>query len=610
MASLVHAVYYLHVVQDDSYISFRYATHLVDLGSLTFNGPGFDRTEGYSNLTWVLLLSAAYAVGVPPFLAAKALGLASLGAALLGTARLVEALLGKGSTWRFLGAAGVGSSACFASWSVQGLETPLVGALVAWSTACLLLLLAEPASDGSNRRAWEAGIVFGVLGISRPEAPLFGLVAVCYCAVALRQATNRWRLLLRLATGFTLPVLAQLIFRVAYYGRFMANTVYAKVHGDALYQQGVRYSLAYAAAKGVLFSLAYGALVLVAFWRSARKGHTGVAGASFMVVLLAAYTLFVVFAGGDYMRGFRFWMPVLPLASALGTWALASALGAMRPGNLGRLALVAGAILALGYSNLESERQFRYGPQGALTEASAGLGFFAIRSFPEGAHSAVGRWLRQSLPAGALVALSEAGIVPFESGLPVVDYLGLNDRRIADFTREERQEDVVNEVFDRNPAAIVMTGMAGGPASRDAFAGRLSVDAALQRDFRFSRYQLATAIPLGSSNQVPFFAFGVFVRQAAPALNARGHIVAVPNPVPAGPTLGLTTVSWQAAGSPAARVVVCQDAGAEVLFASGESGSAPAPWIQAGHSYEFRLYDGEGNRLAVLRVGREQARSP
>jgi hypothetical protein len=43
----------------------------------------------------------------------------------------------------------------------------------------------------------------------------------------------------------------------------------------------------------------------------------------------------------------------------------------------------------------------------------------------------VGTWLKAHLPATTRIAVNAAGIVPFVSGLPTVDMLGLNDAHVA-----------------------------------------------------------------------------------------------------------------------------------------------------------------------------------
>jgi hypothetical protein len=55
-------------------------------------------------------------------------------------------------------------------------------------------------------------------------------------------------------------------------------------------------------------------------------------------------------------------------------------------------------------------------------------------------------------------------------------------------------------------------------------------------------------------------------------------------------------VNWQA--PPSARIYVQVDNQTPKLFASGQNGSQPAPWMQAGHMYTFILQDANGNEIA------------
>jgi hypothetical protein len=69
-------------------------------------------------------------------------------------------------------------------------------------------------------------------------------------------------------------------------------------------------------------------------------------------------------------------------------------------------------------------------------------------------------------------------------------------------------------------------------------------------------------------------------------------ITASPNPVPVGQGPGNTTITWNTGDGSAGTVYLSKDGGPEAPFASGAPGSAPAPWIEAGITYEFRLYAG------------------
>jgi hypothetical protein len=71
-----------------------------------------------------------------------------------------------------------------------------------------------------------------------------------------------------------------------------------------------------------------------------------------------------------------------------------------------------------------------------------------------------------------------------------------------------------------------------------------------------------------------------------------GTIEASPNPVSAGGGPGTTTVTWNTGDGSEGQVFVSEGGAPDRMFASGPSGSVAAPWIQAGTTYEFRLYAG------------------
>ncbi len=58
------ALSYGTATQDDAFISLRYAQNLVDGHGLVYN-PG-EYVEGYTNLSWTLLLAGLLAAGLDP----------------------------------------------------------------------------------------------------------------------------------------------------------------------------------------------------------------------------------------------------------------------------------------------------------------------------------------------------------------------------------------------------------------------------------------------------------------------------------------------------------------------------------------------------------------
>jgi hypothetical protein len=99
---------------------------------------------------------------------------------------------------------------------------------------------------------------------------------------------------------------------------------------------------------------------------------------------------------------------------------------------------------------------------------------------------------------------------------------------------------------------------------------------------------------------LPLFFFGACGPSKSPEANASAAspaapaatITASPNPVTTGEGSGSSTITWNTGNGTAGQVYVSEDGAPETLFAAGPTGSAPAPWIRAGKTFEFRLYAG------------------
>lgn len=87
------------------------------------------------------------------------------------------------------------------------------------------------------------------------------------------------------------------------------------------------------------------------------------------------------------------------------------------------------------------------------------------------------------------------------------------------------------------------------------------------------------------------------------AFSGTGSLTAAPNPVPAGPGMGSTRITWNTSDGSFTRVYVSRDGSpAEVLFGEGPSGSQDAPWILSGSTYKFRLYQGSARSVVLAEV--------
>ena len=89
---------------------------------------------------------------------------------------------------------------------------------------------------------------------------------------------------------------------------------------------------------------------------------------------------------------------------------------------------------------------------------------------------------------------------------------------------------------------------------------------------------------------------------ASPAA-AAATITASPNPVTTGEGPGTTTITWNTGdGTTTARFMFRRMADQKDFSLTASTGSAPAPWIQAGKTFEFRLYAGTEHAKVLAKI--------
>jgi len=487
---------------DDVYIAARYAENLAAGQGMVFNAG--DRVEGASDLLWVLVLALLRKVGIPVVAAAKIIGVV-----LVSAVPLVVFLAGRALP----GAPGGGlvaavfcaMSAPLAFWAGNGLEA---GAQAFVVMLAVLMALRE---TGTGFPA--AAPVFLAAALLRPEGvalsvPYLGLLwwRVCRGRISARAGT--------LATVIILGgVVAVTAFRLFYYGDPVPNTWWAKEANPALWTigRGTDYLTDFISESGgwMLVFLAVIPLACAGIppapaagipRASGPSGNPGPVapatppaageaspcsnpaggGALLVAGTLAMQVAFILCSGRDWMEGYRFMVPVIPLLCLLvgsGAALVHGALGrALAPRRLAVVAALAGALFAFvslrGLLGLDGRMQ-QYG-----------------KSIASG-HAALAEWLRGAVPAGTLLAIGDGGLVPYATGLPSVDLQGLTDRFIA---RHGPLEGARHVLLERRPGVLVLRLKVREPApgvlmhhSPFQVDGCIAGDPALERDYVFLR---------------------------------------------------------------------------------------------------------------------------
>ena len=431
---------------DDTIIPFRYAENLSAGLGLVFN-PG-DRVEGFSSPLWTLMLAGFARLGwsrqgsdLALLMAAKLAGavLAVATIALLGGFVM---WLGRRREWgsrsELIGLAVLCTVATysFPLWSMSGLETPLCALLV--TLGLMLHFIAVSRLDaGRDARGLlvAGGVVFGVLTWVRPEQPfVWGLAFAVFLAIS----PKRVRLALLASIVPTLVLYAALeAWRWSYYGQWVPNSVIAKWGGGFLtIVLGSKYTLAGLGASIGFVSL--GLCGLPALLRGRRDWQ-------FLAVYCGAMILFIASAGGDWMPGYRLFVPVFPMLWVL---AIAATLKLLEGGVGAGIprAVIVGMVSVFALAAFASGRSL------ARAEYPMATGLKGIRWHSSSERIALAHEIGRIVPAGSVLALFEAGYVPYLCPqLKIMDNSGLNDRQIARLPGRHMYKLTADHFLSRKP---------------------------------------------------------------------------------------------------------------------------------------------------------------
>jgi hypothetical protein len=410
-------------INDDAFISFRYASNLVDGHGLVFN-PG-ERVEGYTNFLWVLVSAVFVALGAGEkiLLWAKVCGVALSVGTVCVTYR-IQAARHPRSLVPFLTAALLASSMSFAANTVSGLETALYA---------LLLTVALYSRVVTGR--WQDRLFVGSMALAaltRPEG--FFLFATLTIVELVRSRDPR-RFLVSGAT-FAALTAPYLVWKLLFYGSLLPNTYYAK-EGSLL--GGAQYVWSFLSGAG--FTLYLGLPLVLLVIGLARRNPDRFWLSSFLAAEVAA----VVLSGGDWMVGWRFLVPVLPVVCIGLANGVAGVHGLLEP----RWPRAAGiAVLVTSLSVFHALGR----PSPAIAAECHARGEGQVTG-----HLEVGRWLRQHGGAADTAAMTDIGMVGYFSRLRVIDISGLTDaligRSSGPILRKVYDTDYV---LDQEPEFVVM----------------------------------------------------------------------------------------------------------------------------------------------------------
>jgi len=419
---------------DDAYIHFQFARNLATGHGFAFNPD--QAVPGSTSPLWVILLAAAYKVGIPLWLAAKVFGTLFLG---------IAALL----VWRIALRLGLAVPVALAAGALTALDGRLLWAapsgmeVTLFAALCLAAFLVRldvtarsTPAGGSEREgptdaaATRRGLLLvallsGLATLTRPEGLLLFVVIMADVVWRCRPRTGSLAGAVILYLALVAPYAA---FSLATSGHILPTTFYAKSRGigpDTL-SLAVQY-VAVLAYYGLLTNppaLIVAPIGAFALWRMRGEARALVAWPVLLLVFQAVLSPLLYHFG-------RYAMPLQPFFALWAVTGLARLTRTPTKGQTWRGALPSLALVVVGVLTL-----------GTWAGAYA-RSVYEINTMQVG----IGKWVRDHVPAGAPIALNDIGAITYIGGHPAIDVVGLVSPAFISLQRETPASRAERDVF-------------------------------------------------------------------------------------------------------------------------------------------------------------------
>lgn len=409
--------WFTRFIQDDAFVSFRYAQNLVDGNGLVFNVG--ERVEGYTNFLWTLLVGAALYLGLEPVAFTIALGLALFVLSLIFTYQLSRLLLGiRGPA--LLAVVLLGTNYTFSAYATGGLETQLQALLFLASVFLVVRSLRMRSWGITSMLALSLLLTAAIL--TRPDSVILTLVlGPVALFFAIREGTSVKSTILKLG-ALILPLLiimgTWLAWKFAFYGGIIPNTFYAKRFPSLLHSTSSGLSYYW------WFWLSYLLILLLPVYLVAlpRLAKRVTVEKVILTVLVVGWSAYLIVVGGDFME-FRFLVPIMPFLFIGLAW-LASVFFQRKPAQLAVAAIVLVGSLshAVTFDRIRDAEKIETIPQLFSHVKEDGENW-------TGLGKALGKEFAYS--PDVTIALGGVGVIPYYSRLRTIDYFGLTDPWVA-----------------------------------------------------------------------------------------------------------------------------------------------------------------------------------
>lgn len=423
-------------LQDDAFITYRYARNLARGNGLVFNEG--EKVEGYTNFLWTLMHWVPEKLGWSDPIFSQVIGIAMMLAAVAVTLRFARRLFGSPS-FAFLVALTLVANMTFLTYATGGLET-MQQTLLVISVAALLL----PVTTTSRTSVWRrvgAGVCAGLAILTRLDS------AVLVATWILVHLVMTWRVetsaaaaggapddaadstaprrplstvvtaALQIGLPIAVLVLPWMAWKLSYYGEVLPNTFFAKSAANPLVPP--LYGIFYL----VCFFISYAAFLLIGRFRRLRGELFAIPGVAQALMVVPVWFLYICVVGGDFME-YRFMVPVIPVLAMVAAFLINRFRSVRKEVLLIAVLLVFSGVHRIAPTLIPypvlTFRELSHWPNESTTTWK-GKGEFLAEQFPGG----------PDVEGQPILAVAPLGLLPYYADLTTIDMLGLTDPYIA-----------------------------------------------------------------------------------------------------------------------------------------------------------------------------------
>lgn len=429
----IHIFAYKETIIDESYISFRYARNWAEGYGPVFNHG--ERVEGYTNFLTVVFLTAQYKLfpSLDTLLFVKAIGILSAFLQLLLSFALARLLFREKKFFLWLTALFLACDGTFMFGAVNGLETQFFALFV---TAAIYFDLKE----GLNTTGFTSTMFYFLSFLTRPDGIVFFVLSRLFkFAKNLRAGKKLPQKFFITCALFVFFAAVYVFSKYLFYGNIVPNTFFAKTGYETAsrYIQGLFYVLLFLRDHPVSFILF---LIFVPLFLKTGE-------AKFLLFIFSGFTSYLIYVGGDWLQGSRFFVPLLPVFYVLIVYGLHQFFEEGEKKSLAYVKVfVSFWVIAILCTQIYTSK------------ATYAYAMDKTRGY-KSAHIPLAIYLKNTLPENATLAIMDIGIVGYYTNMRIVDIMGLTDSYIAHSSGGEnflKRTYPVDYIFSKKPDCIIL----------------------------------------------------------------------------------------------------------------------------------------------------------